>query len=116
MLGRHSWPGNVRELRNTVQRAFILAEDEVDLAEPPERPTRQSKSRPGTLEVWIGTPLAEAQRAIILATLAHFGGSKPETAEALGISLKTLYNRLQHYQGRGDDAVGASPSAAFDRA
>jgi DNA-binding NtrC family response regulator len=51
----------------------------------------------GCLNFSVGTPLADAQREIILATLKYFGGNKRLTAEALGISLKTLYNRLKEY-------------------
>ena len=101
----HGWPGNVRELRNTVQRAFILAEREVHLPEAAATRATRPVPRPGTVDLRVGTPLAEAQREIILATLAHFGGSKPDAAEALGVSLKTLYNRLQQYQPRAGDGV-----------
>lgn len=97
VLEQHAWPGNVRELRNSVQRAFILADIDVDFPEPASRPARRPTPRPGALDLPVGMPLADAQREIILATLAHFGGSKPDAAEALGVSLKTLYNRLQQY-------------------
>jgi DNA-binding NtrC family response regulator len=94
----HSWPGNVRELKNMVHRAYILANDTVMLDEPL---LTQSAIRPklidGTLNFSVGTPLSEAQREIILATLQHFSGNKRLTAQALGISLKTLYNRLKDY-------------------
>ena len=100
-LASHAWPGNVRELRNTVQRAFILADDEVEISEAADRPARKAPPRPGTLDLRIGMPLADAQREFILATLAHFGGSKPDAADALGVSLKTLYNRLQQYTPPG---------------
>jgi len=98
-LVNYGWPGNVRELKNTIHRAFILADRIVEVANPniasrPKRPTL----RDGALRVWIGTPLADAQREIILATLDHFGGDKKRTAHALGVSLKTLYNRLDTYQ------------------
>lgn len=101
VLQHYAWPGNVRELRNAVQRGFILAEDQVDLPDPAERVTRKATVAAGTLDVPIGTPLAAAQREIILATLAHYGDNKPEAANALGVSLKTLYNRLQQYRPRG---------------
>lgn len=51
----------------------------------------------GTLEVTVGTPLAAIERQVILATLEHFGQHKERTAAALGVSLKTLYNRLKEY-------------------
>ena len=97
-IKNYGWPGNVRELKNRVHRAYILANEIVLLEEPLQS---QSSSRPmlvnGTLNFSIGTALADAQREIILATLQHFSGNKRLTAQALGISLKTLYNRLKEY-------------------
>jgi len=94
----HPWPGNVRELKNVVQRAFILSSETLEmeeyLAAPPPHPVCP---RAGYLNFFVGMPLADAQREIILATLKHFGGDKRQTASTLGISLKTLYNRLKEY-------------------
>lgn len=96
-LVRHMWPGNVRELRNTVHRAFILAEDELLPDHFPiwlnSTPINGSKS----LKVGVGTPIDEVERRLIIATLDHFDGDKKLAAEALGISLKTLYDRLKQY-------------------
>jgi len=93
-----SWPGNVRELKNAVYRAFILAEKTVELPHPHvasrvKKPVTQGDS----MSIWIGTPLADAQKQIILATLKYCGGDKRRAAKALGVSLKTLYNRLGTY-------------------
>jgi DNA-binding NtrC family response regulator len=98
VLRSYSWPGNVRELKNVVQRAFILATDTLNLEDcisdvASKKPTVQD----GYLNFFVGTPLADAQKEIILATLKHYSGNKRLTAEALGISLKTLYNRLKEY-------------------
>ncbi len=99
-LAQYRWPGNVRELRNVLQRAYVMAagEEICDqwlprdvLAEP------VPNSAAGMIEVAVGTPLAAAQRQLILATLAHYGHQKERTAAALGVSLKTLYNRLKEY-------------------
>jgi len=94
----HPWPGNVRELKNVVQRAFILSGETLDMEEylsaPPAPPVCP---RAGYLDFLVGMPLADAQREIILATLKHCGGNKRQTASTLGISLKTLYNRLKEY-------------------
>ncbi|MPS29340.1 MAG: sigma-54-dependent Fis family transcriptional regulator [Alcaligenaceae bacterium] len=102
-LRQYHWPGNVRELKNAVHRAFILADDEVKVRnpEPPPR-NRRVVRRDGSLELTVGIPLPDAQRELILATLAHFGGDKRQTASTLGISLKTLYNRLDVYKHGGD--------------
>jgi DNA-binding NtrC family response regulator len=94
----YSWPGNVRELKNVVHRAFILSSDTLAIEEHiSDVSTKKPVMHDGFLNFSVGMPLADAQREIILATLKHFGGNKRLTAEALGISLKTLYNRLKEY-------------------
>lgn len=100
----YQWPGNVRELRNTIHRAYIMSDDQVELADPyANTKTRRPTVRDGLMSVPIGTPLADAQREFIFATLKHFDGDKRQAARALGISLKTLYNRLDAYQGRATE-------------
>jgi len=98
VLDTYPWPGNVRELRNAVQRAYILAEDEVELAPGELTVGTATRLEGDRLSIAIGTSLATAQRDLILATLARFRGDKERTAEVLGICLKTLYNRLQLYR------------------
>ena len=106
-LRRHSWPGNVRELRNVIQRAFILAERSLGidcLLLPPlgsARPGTSLASEPmgaTSLVTRLGTSLAEAERRLIVATLDHFGGDKHKAALVLGLSVKTIYNRLREYK------------------
>src|SRR5690606_12970084 len=94
-LESHNWPGNIRELKNVITRAHILADDVLDIS-PPAAAPRESmpESQQGMLKIPIGTSLSGAQRAIIMATLDHYHGDKRRTADALGISPKTLYNRL----------------------
>ena len=93
-LRAYSWPGNVRELKNTIYRAFILAEKTVEIPHPHlTSRTRKPLAQGGAMNVWVGTPLADAQKQIILATLKHCGGDKRRAAKSLGVSLKTLYNR-----------------------
>ncbi|CUK18278.1 Transcriptional regulatory protein ZraR [Achromobacter sp. 2789STDY5608615] len=97
-IGRHDWPGNVRELRNAVQRAYILGDDELDTELPRPRAAPHAEFKDGSLNFPVGTALGNAQRDFILATLAHHGGDKRLAAETLGVSLKTLYNRLDVYE------------------
>jgi DNA-binding NtrC family response regulator len=98
MIRSYSWPGNVRELKNVVQRAYILCPQTLVLDETmPHYRLRKPTVCEGHLNFFIGMPLADAQRQTILATLKHYGGNKRLTAEALGVSLKTLYNRLKEY-------------------
>jgi len=92
----HRWPGNVRELKNAIHRAFIMADATVDL----ELAGLACPAVEGDcLRLPIGTTLAEMERQAIFATLDHCGGNKRRTAEILGVSLKTIYNRLAEYQG-----------------
>jgi DNA-binding NtrC family response regulator len=95
-LENHNWPGNIRELKNHVTRAFILADEVLDMA-PAVSAFRvpDPLAAEGFLKIPIGTPLTTAQHAIIRATLEHYDGDKRRAALALGISPKTLYNRLE---------------------
>jgi len=98
-LRRHTWPGNVRELKNVIERAFIMAETDVD-AECITLAGDAGPPVPGdeNLGIRVGMSNEEVERILTLATLDHFG-EKKRTAEVLGISLKTLYNRLKAYKG-----------------
>jgi two-component system response regulator AtoC len=98
-LRRHSWPGNLRELKNAIQRAFILAGEGLEVDALPHGVTVKTSS---DLLVPAGTPIAVAERQLILATLDHFEGDKKKVASALKISLKTLYARLSGYKARTD--------------
>jgi DNA-binding NtrC family response regulator len=95
----YCWPGNVRELKNCIQRAFILAETRVEIDLPPPLLARQAIPvlSADCLQFEIGTPLSAMERKTILATLSQCSGDKRRTAEMLGVSLKTLYNRLSEY-------------------
>jgi two-component system response regulator AtoC len=113
-LRDYPWPGNVRELRNAVHSAFIRAEEEITPAcLPPSLHAALTSdiSPPGAplLEVPVGSSIAEVERRLILATLAACDGRKEETARTLGISVKTLYNRLGQYRER---TRGNGPSMA----
>ncbi|GAB7535736.1 sigma-54 interaction domain-containing protein [Burkholderia sp. 22PA0106] len=92
-LRAYPWPGNVRELRNAIERAFILSDDQIELDLPRQVPPRVDV-RDNVMSLPLGATLAHAQQRFIVASLRHFEGDKPRTAKALGISLKTLYNRL----------------------
>jgi two-component system, NtrC family, response regulator AtoC len=87
-----------------VQRAYILADDAVDLD---FGGIAGDGADATSLRVAVGTPLAEIERQAIYATLDHCGGQKKRCAEILGISLKTLYNRLAAYQDAPRDVSAA---------
>ena len=95
-LRRHNWPGNVRELKNVVQRAYILAEDDVGIDALPLGVHEESGA--SSLVMRVGTSIAEMERRLILATLEHFEGDKKRAASVLKITLKTLYNRINEYK------------------
>lgn len=103
-LGGYRWPGNVRELRNTLYRAYIMADHDIQIELPSSSPRGNSRTTwlEGSLQVPLGMSLADAQREVILAMLDHFSGDKRITAQTLGISLKTLYNRLEGYQAEAE--------------
>jgi transcriptional regulator with PAS, ATPase and Fis domain len=99
-LREYHWPGNVRELFNTVQRAYILADPQLDLRAAvscgPLGETQSTES--GDVGFRPGMSLAEIERIAITETLKFCSGNKTRTAAVLGISLKTLYNRLNEYR------------------
>jgi len=114
VLQNYAWPGNIRELRNTVERAMILTDGETIDEEhlPPDmRPTRPEAA---TLRVPLGIQLREVEKEYILASLQKNGGNKARTAEILGISEKTLYNKLNRYAALARDRAGDPPPVAID--
>ena len=116
-LAGHRWAGNVRELRNVVYRAYVMATGPVIVDDCLPQPYGASLKDAGAvpaLAVRIGMTLAEVERVVTLATLEHLGRHKEKTAATLGISLKTLYNRLKEYAAEEDDPV--SEPDAFDEA
>jgi DNA-binding NtrC family response regulator len=95
-LRSYSWPGNIRQLRNVVQRACLLAEDSrleagdlPELAEPAVATTPAAHS---------GQTLAEIERSVILETLRQMGGNKTAAAQRLGVTARTLLNKLKRYR------------------
>lgn len=107
LLKEHMWPGNVRELRNAVQRAFILTDKELDLRSALVKVTSYSiDSGDHMIHVAVGTSLHEVERCMIDATLRCCGGNKTKAAAILGVSLKTLYNRLHDYRRNGESRDG----------
>jgi DNA-binding NtrC family response regulator len=97
LLEQYSWPGNVRELRNVIERATILAGGPFIEPKhlPPilgDEPAPASKQAPMALSA--GITVEEAERRLIMMTLAHTRDNKTRAAEILGISLKTLHNKL----------------------
>jgi DNA-binding NtrC family response regulator len=114
-LERHPWPGNVRELKNAVERAHIISGARIDQDSLPLRGVEAAAGEPsGALAV--GSTIAEVEQKLILATLERCGGNKTAAAAVLGISAKTLYNKLCLYEEAKNRATpsGSSPSGAED--
>ncbi len=102
LLGRledHSWPGNVRELRNTLERAVILASNGILGLEnlPPDFGQIPHEDHADSIKVAVGTTVNIAEKQLILKTLASTQNNKTKAAEILGISIKTLQNKLKEY-------------------
>jgi DNA-binding NtrC family response regulator len=110
-LMQHSWPGNVRELKNCIERAFILGDSVLELAPLIQNAARgadlsasgESAANNGyardreRLDIRVGSRIYDMERSLIEATLDYFKGNKRRAADALGCSLKTLYNKLNGY-------------------
>jgi DNA-binding NtrC family response regulator len=103
-LMAYNWPGNGRELRNAIERAVILCPDgeELDAAHLPQGFGKvQTGGIPGfngnVITVNVGATVDEAERLLILRTLEATGQNKTRAAEILGVSLKTLHNKLKEY-------------------
>jgi DNA-binding NtrC family response regulator len=111
---RYSWPGNVRELRNVLERAVILAGEGTitthhlprDFGVPPGSRAIQQVAEPDAVRLPVGTTVGDAERALIQMTLQHTRNNKTRAAEILGISLKTLFNKLKEY-GAAEAEAGA---------
>jgi DNA-binding NtrC family response regulator len=114
-LRAHAWPGNVRELKHVLERAFISSGEEIEAewlglgsglsagaAADPGAPV-------GELPIWVGMSASDAERVLTLATLERYR-ERRRAAEVLGISLKTLYNRLKSYQSGPDPGAPPDPS------
>lgn len=133
-LMKRAWPGNVRELLHAIRRQYITSGEvcELEIHDEPGRPPHRrasdthesrrhgaiaSDSAPssaaldGTIQFSVGTTFEEMEREALLKTLAHFHNNKREAARVLGISLKTVYNKLLRYRSQGligEDVMGAS--------
>ena len=93
-ISRERWPGNVRELRSAIEQVVAQSDGSraIDVAPVPhEHHDAQSTS---DIEPWVGSTVSDMQRHLLRSTLAHNGGDKSLTASTLGVSLKTLYNRM----------------------
>jgi DNA-binding NtrC family response regulator len=107
-LKQHAWPGNVRELKNCIERAFILCDQSLELAPLIQHVVRVGEAVPDRerLDIRVGSRIYDMERSLIEATLDYFKGNKRRAADALGCSLKTLYNKLNGYSQSQECASG----------
>ena len=102
VLESHAWPGNVRELANVIEHAAILCDDLPIF--PRHLPSRFGQTKPRSLPFKTFAPqtLREIELDVIKQTVERHKGNKPKAAEELGISLKTLYNKLNQVSGQAE--------------
>ncbi len=98
VLAAHSWPGNVRELENVLERSLLLARDGVSRAA--DLAIEASPAAPGEF-AWDGSPLEAIEREVILAALRRHFGNRTHAAAALGVSVRTIRNKLRAYRAQG---------------
>ena len=109
-FNNYSWPGNVRELRNTIERAVIVCDSGMIETRhlPPgfgHAPLRTAATDPDAVRLGVGTTVGEAEKMLILKTLEATSNNKTKAAEILGISLKTLHNKLKEYGNSAPDTT-----------
>ena len=97
MQQQYSWPGNVRQLRNVVEGLVVLSSGKTVSARNLPEEIRSASDPRQSIEIPLGSTVEEAERRLILATLAHAGGNRAAAARALGLGRKTLYRKLQQY-------------------
>ena len=104
MFATHNWPGNVRELRNVVERSLIVCDK--DLIEDKHLPVLEQRDvapSSNSVAIPVGTTVAEAEKQLIYKTLEFTENNKTRAAEILGVSLKTLHNKLNLYDAEAQN-------------
>ena len=115
-LRGHDWPGNVRELRNVVERAAIVAGEgtilpkhlPVSLGGSPTTPIQQDQGDGDSIRFRVGSAIRDVEKAYIFLTLKHTNNNKLRAAEILGISVRTLHNRLSEFAEEEAKSTAAS--------
>jgi DNA-binding NtrC family response regulator len=107
LLRKHPWPGNVRELENTMHRAVLLATgdeigpDAIMMSGEPKAGAGDAAGDPAAAQALVGRTVADVERELIIDTLQHCLGNRTHAATILGISIRTLRNKLKQYGGQG---------------
>ncbi len=109
LMEGYDWPGNIRELQNVCERLQILSEGHTIMVNDIPENIRTPEKRDETGDYDPTIPLAELEKRYIIKALAHFDGNKTQAANALGITIKTLYNKLHEYGEFEKFAVHTKP-------
>lgn len=109
VLVKYDWPGNIRELQNMCERLQILSEGHMIMLNDVPDNIRNNESEKDILAYDPQLTLHELEKRYILKALQHFGGNKTQAANNLGITIKTLYNKLHEYGEFEKFAVHSKP-------
>ncbi|MNT28525.1 Transcriptional regulatory protein ZraR [compost metagenome] len=109
LLVAYEWPGNIRELQNVCERLQILSEGHMIMLNDIPENIRNNETQKDVIEYDPAMTLHELEKKYILKALAHFGGNKTQAANNLGITIKTLYNKLHEYGEFEKFAVHSKP-------
>ena len=108
ILRLNRWPGNVQQLRNVIERAIVVTRRPLLAASDLPNDIRRAGRKGPHFEIRVGESLDEVEREFIFKTLDFTNGNKVRAAQILGISLKTLYNRLVRYHGKDREPANES--------
>jgi transcriptional regulator with PAS, ATPase and Fis domain len=109
-LRAHKWPGNVRELRNVIQRAVIRCQSLLlSAGDLPLKPVALRGQGEAHFTVQLGSSVYDVERELIVRTLAHAAGNKKRASDILGMSRRSLYNRLERYIGHETNGHSNGP-------
>lgn len=109
LLTRYDWPGNIRELQNVCERLQILSEGHMIMINDIPENIRNLETQVDVIEYDPSMTLHDLEKRYILKALGHFGGNKTQAANNLGITIKTLYNKLHEYGEFEKFAVHSKP-------
>lgn len=111
VMMKYDWPGNIRELQNACERLQVLSEGHTIMVNDLPESIRNPEVKDETLAFDPQIPLYELEKRYIIKALAHYGGNKTQAAQGLGITIKTLYNKLHEYGEFEKYAVHTKPEA-----
>ncbi len=108
MMG-YDWPGNIRELQNACERLQVLSEGHTIMLNDLPESIRMPQNKDESTAFDPAVPLYQLEKRYIIKALAHYGGNKTQAAQGLGITIKTLYNKLHEYGEFEKYAVHSKP-------